>query len=33
MATYYIGLVVTVPLIGHGTWHAYRALVEIPLEP
>lgn len=33
MATYFVGLVLTVPLIGHGTWHAYRALVEIPLEP
>jgi uncharacterized membrane protein len=23
----FVGLVVTVPLIGHATWHAYRALV------
>lgn len=30
MVTYFLGLVITVPLIGHGTWHAYRALVTIP---
>ncbi len=24
----FVGLVVAVPLIGHATWHAYRALVE-----
>lgn len=27
IATFYIGLVVTMPLIGHATWHAYRDLV------
>jgi uncharacterized membrane protein len=27
-ATVFVGLVVTVPVIGHATWHAYRALVE-----
>jgi len=27
-ALFFAGLVVTVPLIGHATWHAYRALVE-----
>ena len=32
MASYFIGLILTVPLIGHGTWHAYRALVEIPQD-
>lgn len=28
----YVGLILTLPLIGHATWHAYRALVvvEIP---
>jgi len=26
-ATFFIGLVVAAPLIGHATWHAYRALV------
>lgn len=25
--TYYIGLLVLMPLVGHGTWHAYRDLV------
>ena len=24
----FVGLVVTVPLVGHATWHAYRQLVE-----
>jgi uncharacterized membrane protein len=28
MATALIGLVITLPLIGHATWHAYRALVK-----
>jgi uncharacterized membrane protein len=27
-ATAFIGLVVIFPLLGHATWHAYRALVE-----
>jgi uncharacterized membrane protein len=26
-ALYFVGLVVAVPVIGHATWHAYRALV------
>jgi uncharacterized membrane protein len=26
----YLGLLVSVPLIGHATWHAYRALVAPP---
>ena len=26
-ALYFVGLVVAVPLVGHATWHAYRALV------
>lgn len=30
LATVYLGLVVTVPLIGHATWHAYRDLVPDP---
>jgi uncharacterized membrane protein len=25
---FFAGLVVAVPVIGHATWHAYRALVE-----
>jgi len=27
-ALFFVGVVVTVPVIGHATWHAYRALVE-----
>ncbi len=27
--TYYIGLLVLMPLVGHGTWHAYRDLVGV----
>lgn len=27
MATAFVGLVVTLPLIGHATWHAYRSVV------
>lgn len=27
-ATWFVGLLVAVPVIGHATWHAYRALVE-----
>lgn len=29
-ALLFVGLVVAVPVIGHATWHAYRALVEPP---
>ena len=32
MATAYVGLLVTGPLIGHATWHAYRDLVGLPNE-
>jgi uncharacterized membrane protein len=28
-ATFFLGLIVTMPLIGHATWHAYRDLVEV----
>jgi uncharacterized membrane protein len=28
IATLFVGLAVTLPLIGHATWHAYRAVVE-----
>lgn len=28
IATLFVGLIVTFPLIGHATWHAYRDLVE-----
>lgn len=27
LATFYIGLIVTLPLIGHASWHAYKDLV------
>jgi len=27
LVVFYIGLIVVFPLIGHATWHAYRALV------
>ena len=29
MVTGFLGLVITFPLIGHATWHAYRAVVEV----
>jgi uncharacterized membrane protein len=28
LATGYVGLIVTMPLVGHATWHAYRELVS-----
>lgn len=28
LATFYVGLIVTVPVIGHATWHAYRDVVK-----
>jgi uncharacterized membrane protein len=30
LATLYLGLIVTLPLIGHASWHAYRDLVSYP---
>lgn len=30
LATGYFGLAVTLPLIGHASWHAYRDLVDAP---
>ncbi|MBI5860892.1 MAG: DUF2189 domain-containing protein [Rhodocyclales bacterium] len=32
IATAFVGHIVLMPLIGHATWHAYRALIE-PLPP
>jgi uncharacterized membrane protein len=32
-ALYFVGLAVAVPVIGHATWHAYRALVASPDPP
>ena len=28
LLTFYLGLALALPLIGHATWHAYRDLVE-----
>ena len=28
LITFYVGLIVTLPLIGHASWHAYRDLLE-----
>jgi uncharacterized membrane protein len=30
LASWYLGLCVTLPLIGHATWHAYRAVIRPP---
>lgn len=30
IATGFLGLIVTMPLVGHATWHAYRALIDPP---
>ena len=27
-ATFYVGLIVTMPIIGHASWHAYKDLVQ-----
>ena len=32
LVTGYLGLIVTFPLIGHATWHAYHTLVESSVE-
>jgi uncharacterized membrane protein len=32
-ALYFAGLVVAVPVLGHATWHAYRALVDSAPDP
>lgn len=29
LITFYIGLIVAMPLVGHATWHAYRDLVAV----
>ncbi|MBL1321340.1 MAG: DUF2189 domain-containing protein [Methylophaga sp.] len=31
--SYLLGMIVIFPLLGHATWHAYRDLVEIKVEP
>ena len=25
----FLGLILIVPMLGHGSWHAYRALVDV----
>lgn len=32
LVTLFLGLVVAFPLLGHATWHAFRALVDLPEE-
>lgn len=32
-ATLFVGLVVTMPLVGHATWHAYRDVIAAEEEP
>lgn len=32
LVTAFIGLAITLPLIGHASWHAYRAVVNVPGE-
>jgi uncharacterized membrane protein len=32
LASFFLGLIVTLPLIGHATWHAYRDLTEPAAE-
>ena len=32
-ATAFIGLAVTMPLIGHATWHAYRETIDASAWP
>ncbi|KPK20289.1 MAG: hypothetical protein AMJ67_02260 [Betaproteobacteria bacterium SG8_41] len=33
LATFYLGLALTGPLVGHATWHAYRAVVAPATSP
>jgi uncharacterized membrane protein len=32
IASLFVGLVIAFPLVGHATWHAYRALMRNPSE-
>jgi uncharacterized membrane protein len=29
LATLFVGLIIIFPLLGHATWHAFRALVDV----
>lgn len=31
IATAFVGLIVTLPLVGHASWHAYRDLIDDPM--
>jgi uncharacterized membrane protein len=31
IALAFVGLIITMPLVGHATWHAYRALIQHPV--
>ena len=33
LITLYLGLILTLPLIGHATWHAYRETVQLEGAP
>lgn len=33
IATLFVGLIVAFPLIGHATWHAFREVVQVDVEP
>jgi uncharacterized membrane protein len=33
IATAFVGLVVTMPVIGHATWHAYRETIDASAWP
>jgi uncharacterized membrane protein len=33
MGTLFVGLVVVVPILGHGSWHAYRHTVDVSSLP
>jgi uncharacterized membrane protein len=30
LITLYLGLIITLPLVGHATWHAYKDVVILP---
>jgi uncharacterized membrane protein len=30
LVTFYLGLFIAIPLVGHASWHAYRDLVPSP---
>ncbi|HQN64667.1 MAG TPA: DUF2189 domain-containing protein [Methylophilus sp.] len=32
-ATYFVGLIITMPIVGHATWHVYRDIVEAEKPP